>query len=162
MDEMRTYSDEAWNIASLYSRFLASETRDLAAHIDKIVAERDALAAQVKALKLKAGINWDISELTELAAQLAVCREALETFVNRVEAGEVRSRTTYTQFKELLALTPPAALEAVRREVREEFKRRALDAIHLRIFDGIEEPADAVIRARQAIRNLSQQEIDNG
>jgi hypothetical protein len=34
MSEMRKHSETAWNIASLYSHYLASETRDLAAHID--------------------------------------------------------------------------------------------------------------------------------
>ena len=34
MSEIRIHSEEAWNIAIKYSHVLASETRDLAAHID--------------------------------------------------------------------------------------------------------------------------------
>lgn len=36
---MTVYSDAAWKIASLYSHILASETRDLAANIDRALAE---------------------------------------------------------------------------------------------------------------------------
>ena len=35
---MKQHSETAWKIASLYSGVLASETRDLAAHIDKAIA----------------------------------------------------------------------------------------------------------------------------
>jgi hypothetical protein len=42
---MREYSPTAWNIASRYSSVLASETRDLAAHIDAALArERERYA----------------------------------------------------------------------------------------------------------------------
>jgi len=42
---MRTYSDKAWEIASKYSHALASETRDLAAWIDKAIEdERESCA----------------------------------------------------------------------------------------------------------------------
>lgn len=42
---MHLYSKAAWHIASLYSATLASETRDLAAHIDMaIFAERERCA----------------------------------------------------------------------------------------------------------------------
>lgn len=42
---MTEHSETAWKIASLYSRVLASETRDLAAHIDvAIAAERERCA----------------------------------------------------------------------------------------------------------------------
>ena len=42
---MREYSETAWKIASQYSHALASETRDLAAWIDKVIAdEREACA----------------------------------------------------------------------------------------------------------------------
>lgn len=42
---MRQYSELAWSIASLYSHALASETRDLAAHIDAAIqAERERCA----------------------------------------------------------------------------------------------------------------------
>ena len=42
---MREHSEAAWNIAGLYSSVLASETRDLAAHIDAaIAAERERCA----------------------------------------------------------------------------------------------------------------------
>ncbi len=34
MTELRQHSELAWNIASTFSHVLASETRDLAAHID--------------------------------------------------------------------------------------------------------------------------------
>ena len=45
MSNMRIYSDTAWEIASKYSNVLASETRDLAAWIDKALAdEREACA----------------------------------------------------------------------------------------------------------------------
>lgn len=39
---MHVYSDTAWDIASLYSHCLASETRDLAAQIDKALADQSA------------------------------------------------------------------------------------------------------------------------
>jgi len=35
MPDLTIHSDVAWGIASQYSHFLASETRDLAANIDK-------------------------------------------------------------------------------------------------------------------------------
>ena len=42
---MREHSEAAWNIASLFSHALASETRDLVAHIDAaIAAERERCA----------------------------------------------------------------------------------------------------------------------
>lgn len=47
---MREHSTTAWDIASKYSHVLASETRDLAAWIDKAIAdERAACAALVEA-----------------------------------------------------------------------------------------------------------------
>lgn len=43
---MREHSETAWKIASLYSTVLASETRDLAAHIDvALKAERERCAS---------------------------------------------------------------------------------------------------------------------
>lgn len=43
--EMTEYSEAAWNIARLYSFALASEARDLAAHVDAaIAAERERCA----------------------------------------------------------------------------------------------------------------------
>jgi hypothetical protein len=57
---MRVHSKEAWDIASIFSHALASETRDLAAHIDKAFEAKDA-------------------EITRLRAEVARARdEALE------------------------------------------------------------------------------------
>jgi hypothetical protein len=44
---MRQHSPTAWRIASLYSHVLASETRDLAAHIDSAIARERERCAQV-------------------------------------------------------------------------------------------------------------------
>lgn len=44
---MRNYSPTAWRIASLYSRVLASETRDLAAHIDLAIAHERERCAKI-------------------------------------------------------------------------------------------------------------------
>lgn len=44
---MRNYSPTAWRIASLYSGALASETRDLAAHIDMALARERERCAQI-------------------------------------------------------------------------------------------------------------------
>lgn len=38
---MKQHSDTAWKIASKFSHVLASETRDLAAHIDVALDEKD-------------------------------------------------------------------------------------------------------------------------
>lgn len=52
---MRTYSDKAWEIASLYSHYLASETRDLAAHIDLALDRaREELTSDVEQWKSSA------------------------------------------------------------------------------------------------------------
>lgn len=46
---MHEHSETAWKIASQYSHVLASETRDLAAWIDKVIAdEREACAKFVE------------------------------------------------------------------------------------------------------------------
>lgn len=46
---MKQHSDIAWSIASIYSRVLASETRDLAAHIDQALdAVREICASQAE------------------------------------------------------------------------------------------------------------------
>src|ERR1700749_4051550 len=37
---MRAYSDTAWNIARIYRNVLASETRDLAGHIENALSEK--------------------------------------------------------------------------------------------------------------------------
>lgn len=52
---MHKYSEIAWSIANIYSRFLASETRDLAAHIDKaLAADRAEIERQrVRAAKVR-------------------------------------------------------------------------------------------------------------
>lgn len=44
---MRNYSPTAWRIASLYSSVLASETRDLAAHIDMAIARERERCVQI-------------------------------------------------------------------------------------------------------------------
>lgn len=44
---MREHSPTAWRIASLYSKFLASETRDLAAHIDIAIAHERERCAKI-------------------------------------------------------------------------------------------------------------------
>ena len=51
--------------------------------------------------------HWKLSadDLHLLKAENARLREALEWFCGRVDKGEVRSRRTYKQFKELLART---------------------------------------------------------
>lgn len=41
----------------------------------------------------------------ELHLQITKLREAMTTFVERCERGEVRSKRTYAQFKELLEQT---------------------------------------------------------
>lgn len=46
---MRVHSDTAWNIASKFSHVLASETRDLAAHIDIALAAERARCADIAA-----------------------------------------------------------------------------------------------------------------
>lgn len=49
---MKEYSETAWKIASLYSKVLASETRDLAAHIDAAIdAERQRCADIISAAR---------------------------------------------------------------------------------------------------------------
>lgn len=51
---MTEYSETAWKIASLYSAILASETRDLAAHIDVAIAAERERCAKVAGNRLKA------------------------------------------------------------------------------------------------------------
>lgn len=53
---MRVHSDTAWNIASKFSHVLASETRDLAAHIDiALAAERERCADIAESVDSKRG-----------------------------------------------------------------------------------------------------------
>ncbi len=58
---MRIHSETAWNIAALYSHYLASETRDLAAHIDVALNElKDQLnidTANKRIIELEAEID---------------------------------------------------------------------------------------------------------
>lgn len=51
---MKEHSKEAWEIASRYSAVLASETRDLAAHIDKALQAERERCAEVACNRLKA------------------------------------------------------------------------------------------------------------
>ena len=60
---MNIYSDRAWKIASLYSSFLASETRDLAAHIDKALNEALEEAANIARANGHYGTASEISKL---------------------------------------------------------------------------------------------------
>ncbi len=54
---LKIHSDAAWKIASLYSNVLASETRDLAAHIDvALEAERIVLREALAAMMLRCGL----------------------------------------------------------------------------------------------------------
>lgn len=60
---MRIYSGRAWDVARLYSNFLGSETRDLAAHIDKTV--NDALE-EAAGIADKFGTRATASEIRKL------------------------------------------------------------------------------------------------
>lgn len=51
---MHEHSEAAWKIASLYSKVLASETRDLAAHIDAAIAAERERCAKVAGNRLRA------------------------------------------------------------------------------------------------------------
>lgn len=60
---MKQHSDTAWNIASLYSRILASETRDLAAHIDgALIVERQRCADIALAIDSGRGNEKEIAK----------------------------------------------------------------------------------------------------
>lgn len=49
MTGLRIHSEAAWDVASKFSHALASETRDLAAHIDiALAAERERIAQMVE------------------------------------------------------------------------------------------------------------------
>ena len=60
---MNIYSKRAWSIASLYSHLLASETRDLAAHIDKAVNDVLEEAANIARANGHYGTTSEISKL---------------------------------------------------------------------------------------------------
>jgi hypothetical protein len=60
---MNIYSKRAWSIASLYSHFLASETRDLAAQIDKAINEVLEEAAGIARAHGHLGTASEISKL---------------------------------------------------------------------------------------------------
>lgn len=63
---MKEHSEIAWKIASLYSNVLASETRDLAAHIDvALLAERERCAQIAE--------KWD--GLDNVAAQIRASQQ---------------------------------------------------------------------------------------
>jgi hypothetical protein len=63
---MRIHGDTAWEIASKYSHVLASETRDLAAWIDKaLTGEREAcaeLANSIGSGPYSSTAGWALSE----------------------------------------------------------------------------------------------------
>ena len=64
---MLEHSDTAWKIASLYSHALASETRDLAAHIDAaLAAERERCAAELARTPGKIGFKSAIDRIRAL------------------------------------------------------------------------------------------------
>ena len=127
MSELTKYSEAAWDIASLYSHALASETRDLAAHIDKIVTERDELAKQLSQT------THDYADCVEQREALSIQRNALAAYADglreALERGKkelIRSISAETfdialeTMNEALSTTPPAALEALKSRVREE------------------------------------------
>jgi hypothetical protein len=67
---MHKYSPTAWRIASLYSGVLASETRDLAAHIDAALArERERCATAALEQRCERETPWDLA-CTTIAAKI--------------------------------------------------------------------------------------------
>jgi hypothetical protein len=47
-------------------------------------------------------LMWSAEESRAKTARIKELENAMRTFVERVDAGEVRSKKTYAQFKELL------------------------------------------------------------
>lgn len=69
---LRAYSPAAWSIASLYSRALASETRDLAGHID---AALDGARAEIE--RLRAALVKIQGEQLRIASATDMTRPAM-------------------------------------------------------------------------------------
>jgi hypothetical protein len=72
MAELTIYSDTAWSIASRYSHVLASETRDLAAHIDFALNAQRERHAKIAERMIEAvtppctdGDTFDSDEITD-------------------------------------------------------------------------------------------------
>jgi hypothetical protein len=84
---MREHSPTAWNIASRYSSVLASETRDLAAHIDAAlarerercakIADRIGLEADRQAEGLSYGDLYGMQSRSDAAEEIAAAIRAL-------------------------------------------------------------------------------------
>lgn len=73
---MRQHSETAWKIASLYSHVLASETRDLAAHIDvAIAAEREQCARIADAEEERHRKGGPVSSMAEDVWGTATAKE---------------------------------------------------------------------------------------
>jgi hypothetical protein len=60
---VRIYSNRAWEVARLYTNFLASETRDLAAHIDKAINDALEEAAGIADQHGQHGVGGEIRKL---------------------------------------------------------------------------------------------------
>lgn len=65
--------------------------------------------------------NEQASTIQALEARCALLTDAMQTFVNRCDAGEVRSNKTYSQFKHLLSAIPEQSLSALKADTLSEF-----------------------------------------
>ena len=115
------YSADWWRFDPLYTADQLTEAyeagkREQAAELELIRAEAERLQAESdpEALHI-AYLHGQADRNQKLAAEQAKnagLREILQTFVERVDRGEVRSVKTYTQFKK--ALSTPDDLSALR------------------------------------------------
>ncbi len=75
---MRIHSETAWNIAALYSHYLASETRDLAAHIDVALNElKDQLNIDTANKRIVA-LELELDKLKNLNYECPRCFDTVE------------------------------------------------------------------------------------
>ncbi len=75
---MRIYSETAWTIASAYSHVLASKTRDLAAWIDKALADEREQCARIAEIQGMAGDPSEYHRTAQNNVAVAIRARALE------------------------------------------------------------------------------------